>query len=381
VRADRSARPMPSRAWADVDLGAVAHNVAELRRLAAPAEVCAVVKADGYGHGAAPVARAALEAGATWLAVAQVPEAAPLRDHGIDAPILLLSQPRPDELDDALDLDLDITVYTPSMVRTLAAAARERRIAARVHLKVDTGMRRVGVEPGDALALAQAITAERWLTLASVWTHCAVADEPADPFTAEQLARYEGVLAALDAAGIEVPMRHTANSAAALVHPASRYDLVRCGIAVYGIPPSPALADRADLRQAVRLATEVSFVKRVAAGERVSYGLRHAFERDTVVATLPIGYADGVFRRLGLLHQEVLIGGRRHPMVGVVTMDQLMVDVGPDSDVAVGDEAVLLGSQGDELVTPDEWATRLDTISYEVVCAIGARVERRYPSP
>lgn len=381
MRADRSARPMPSRAWADVDLGAVAHNVAELRRLAAPAEVCAVVKADGYGHGAAPVARAALEAGATWLAVAQVPEAAPLRDHGIDAPILLLSQPRPDELDDALDLDLDITVYTPSMVRTLAAAARERRIAARVHLKVDTGMRRVGVEPGDALALAQAITAERWLTLASVWTHCAVADEPADPFTAEQLARYEGVLAALDAAGIEVPMRHTANSAAALVHPASRYDLVRCGIAVYGIPPSPALADRADLRQAVRLATEVSFVKRVAAGERVSYGLRHAFERDTVVATLPIGYADGVFRRLGLLHQEVLIGGRRHPMVGVVTMDQLMVDVGPDSDVAVGDEAVLLGSQGDELVTPDEWATRLDTISYEVVCAIGARVERRYPSP
>lgn len=380
-RVSGGGRPMPSRAWAEVDLDAIAHNVAQLRRVAAPAEVCAVVKADGYGHGAAPVARAALAAGATWLAVAQVPEAAPLRDLGIEAPILLLSQPRPDELDDALELDLDVTVYSPDLLRTLADAARARGVAARVHLKVDTGMRRVGVEPGDALAVAEAIRDERWLTLASVWTHCAVADEPDDPFTAEQLARYDGVLADLAAAGIDVPMRHAANSAAALAHPAARYDLVRCGISLYGIPPSPALADRADLRQAVRLATEVSFVKQVAAGERISYGLRHRFERDTVVATLPIGYADGVFRRLGLLHQDVLIGGRRHPMVGVVTMDQLMVDVGPDADVAVGDEAVLLGRQGDERITPDEWAARLDTISYEVVCAIGARVERRYPSP
>jgi alanine racemase len=369
-----------ARAWAEVDLEAIRHNVHELRRIAAPAQVCAVVKADGYGHGAAPVARAALDAGATWLAVAQVPEAAPLRDVGIDAPILLLSQPRPDEVDDALDLDLDVTVYTAGMVRRLAAAAKARKVAARVHLKVDTGMRRVGVEPEEALGLAEAIHEQRWLVLGSVWTHCAVADEPDDPFTAEQLARYDAVLAELAAAGIDVPMRHAANSAGALAHPAARYDLVRCGISVYGIPPSPALAGLADLHQAVRLATEVGFVKPVAAGERLSYGLRHRAERDTVVATLPIGYADGVPRRLGLMGQEVLIGGERHPIVGVVTMDQLMVDVGPGSAVAPGDEAVLLGTQGEEHITPDEWAERLGTISYEVVCAIGARVERRYPS-
>jgi alanine racemase len=177
---------------------------------------------------------------------------------------------------------------------------------------------------------------------------------------------------------MEVPLRHAANSAAALAHPASRYDLVRCGIAVYGIPPGPALEDRVPLRPALRLVTEVSSVRAVPAGDRVSYGLRHRFDADTVVATLPIGYADGVFRSLGVAGQPVLVHGTRRPMVGVVTMDQLMVDVGPDSDVAPGDEVVLLGAQGGERVSPDEWAARLGTIAYEVVCALGARVERRY---
>jgi len=370
-----------ARAWAEVSLEAVRHNVGELRRIASPAAVCAVVKADGYGHGAVPVARAALEAGATWLAVAQVPEAAPLRDLGLSAPVLLLSQPRPDELVDALGLDLDITVYTASMVERLGAAATEASTTARVHLKVDTGMHRVGARPVDALALAKAIVDQPALDLRSVWTHCAIADEPDDPYTDEQLDRYEEVLGDLEAAGIEVPLRHAANSAATIAQPRARYDLVRCGISVYGIPPAPTLAGRADLRPAVRLATEVAHVKPIAAGERVSYGLRHRFERDTVVATLPIGYADGVFRRLGILGHDVLIGGARHPMVGVVTMDQVMVDVGPGSDVQVGDEAVLLGRQGNEEITPDDWAAALDTVSYEVVCAIGARVERRYPAP
>jgi alanine racemase len=371
---------MMARAWAEVSLDAVRANIAELRRLAAPAEVCAVVKADGYGHGAVPVARAALEAGATWLAVAQVPEAAPLRDLGIAAPILLLSQPRPDELADAIALDLDITVYAPGMVERLGAAAADAHRVVPVHLKVDTGMRRVGVEPEGALAVAKSIVAHPGLRLASVWTHCAVADEPDNTFTDVQLARYEEVLADLSAAGIDVPLRHAANSAATVAHPSARYDLVRCGIAVYGIPPAPNLAGLAELEPVVQLATEVSFVKEVRAGEGVSYGLRHHVDRDTVLATLPVGYADGVFRQLGLDHQEVLIGGRRHPMVGVVTMDQVMVDVGPGSPVRPGDEAVLLGAQGDERITPDDWAARLGTISYEVVCAIGARVERRYSS-
>ena len=367
------------RAWAEVSLESIMQNVEALRAAADPAAVCAVVKADGYGHGAAPVARAALEAGAEWLAVAQVPEATELRDAGIEAPILLLSEPRRSEVQEALATRARITVYTREMVEHLAHdAARDRLPPVPVHLKVDTGMRRVGAEPEEAVALATLIEAQPALRLESVWTHCAVADEPDNPFTATQLARYDAVLAEVAAAGIEVPLRHAANSAATITHPDSRYDLVRCGIAIYGIPPSPALEGRIALSPAVRLATEVSYVKPVAAGEGVSYGHRGRPELDTLVATLPIGYADGVARALGPLRQDVLIRGRRHPMIGVVTMDQVMVDVGPGSDVAPGDEAVLLGDQGGERISPEDWAAKLGTVGYEVVCAIGARVERRY---
>jgi alanine racemase len=368
-----------ARAWAEVSLDAVRHNVAALRDTAAPAEVCAVVKADGYGHGAAPVARAALQAGATWLGVAQVPEASALRGAGIDGRILLLSEPRPAEVTEALDADLHITVYRPDLIRELSAAAAARGgRPVQVHLKVDTGMRRVGVAAADVVPVAQQIVDAPALELASVWTHCALADEPSDPFTAIQLARYDEALADLSAAGIDVPLRHAANSAAAIAHPASRYDLVRCGISIYGIPPAPALDGLVALRQAVRLATEVSFVKDVPADEGVSYGHRQRTTQPTRVATLPIGYADGVFRGLSVLGQEVLVGGRRCPMIGVVTMDQVMIDLGPNSTEQPGDEVVLLGTQGDEHITPDEWAARIGTISYEVVCALGARIERRY---
>ena len=370
---------MMARAWADVSLDAVRSNVGVLRDVAAPAEVCAVVKADGYGHGAVPVARAALDAGATWLAVAQVAEAGVLRSAGVVAPVLLLSEPRPDQVDDVLALDLRVSVYRAELIERLGDAAQRRGEPSAVHLKVDTGMHRVGIGPGSALELAQMVADHPGLHLEGVWTHCALADEPDDAFTTVQLERYDGVLADLAAAGIEVPVRHAANSAATITHPSARYDLVRCGIAIYGIPPAPVLDGLVPLRPAVRLATEVSFVKPLAAGEGVSYGLRHRVARDTVIATLPVGYADGVFRRLGLEGQDVLVGGRRHPMVGAVTMDQVMIDVGPDSEVSIGDEAVLLGSQGGEQIAPDEWAARLGTISYEVVCAIGARVERRYP--
>ncbi len=368
-----------ARAWAEVSLDAVRHNVSALRELVAPAEVCAVVKADGYGHGAAAVAGAAVDAGATWLGVAQVPEASALRAAGVAGRILLLSEPRPVEVGEALDGDLHITVYQPELIRELAAAAAARgprRVP--VHLKVDTGMRRVGVAAQHVVAVATQIVQSPSLELASVWTHCALADEPDNPFTAVQLARYDEALHDVKAAGIEVPLRHAANSAAAIAHPSTRYDLVRCGIAIYGIPPSSDLAASLPLEQAVRLVTEISFVKDVPAGEGVSYGHRQRTTRATRVATLPIGYADGVFRSLPLLGQEVLIGGRRRPMLGVATMDQVMVDLGPDSTEGPGDEAVLLGAQGDEHITPDEWAARMGTISYEVVCALGARIERRY---
>lgn len=364
-------------AWADVDLDAVARNVEQLRAIAGPAAVCAVVKADGYGHGAIPVARAAVAAGAEWLAVAHVPEGEALRAAGIDAPVLVLSEPDPSAMPQVVAADLRVTLYTHAGIEAASHAADEAGTTVRAHLKVDTGMRRVGADPVDALARAKEIVASPALELEGVWTHLAVADEPEHPFTAEQLRRYRDVLAELAAAGVEPPVRHAANSAGALAHPDARFDLVRCGIAVYGIDPSPELAGRADLAPAMTLRSAVSFVKRVGEGEGVSYGLRHRFARDSTVATVPIGYADGVRRQLSATGGEVLIGGRRRRIVGNVTMDQIMVDCEDDA-VAVGDEVVLIGRQGDQEISAGEWAARLDTIAYEVVCGIGARVERRW---
>lgn len=364
-------------ARAEVDLTAVAHNVGALRALVAPALVCAVVKADGYGHGAIAVSEAALDAGADWLAVALVEEAAVLRKAGITAPILLLSPPRPTDLAAVVRYDLRVTVTSPVAVEPLATAAREQGRVVPVHLKVDTGMNRIGVAPDDALALAREISNRPELELEGVFTHCAVADDPEHPFTGEQFDRLDAVLAALAAEGIVPSIRHAANSAVALAHPRGRYDLVRAGIAVYGIAPAPDLVASLDLRPALSLRAEVSQVKRVRAGEGVSYGLRHVFPADTTVATVPIGYADGVPRRFGLAGGEVLIGGRRRRVVGVVTMDQLMVDCG-DDHVEVGDEVVVIGRQGSATVTADEVAAALDTIAYEVVCGIGPRVPRFY---
>jgi alanine racemase len=367
-----------ARAWADVDLGAVGHNVEVLRRHVDPVRVCAVVKADGYGHGAVAVGGAALDAGAEWLAVAQVSEAVALRAAGIEAPILLLSEPRADEVATVVGLDVRLTVYTADMVTALAAAAAAAGLPLRLHMKVDTGMRRVGATPDEAVALAKVIADQPRLELEGVCTHLPVADEPGNPFTGEQVARFDAVLDELRDEGIAPPLRHAANSAGALRVPEARYDMVRCGIAVYGIPPAPALDGLVDLRGALSLSSEVSFVKQVPADQGISYGLRQSTAAETTIATVPIGYADGVFRSLPLAGAEVLIHGRRRRMIGVVTMDQLMVDCGPDLDVRPGDQVVLLGAQGRERVTPDEWAAKLGTISYEVVCAIGPRVERRY---
>jgi alanine racemase len=217
-----------------------------------------------------------------------------------------------------------------------------------------------------------------WLHLAGTMTHLAVADEPGNPGTDAQLARFEAVLADLAAAGLEPGLRHAANSAATLLHPRAHLDLVRPGIAVYGIPPAPVLAGVAPLRPAMRWTSEVRFVKPVARGEGVSYGHRHVFEEPTVVATVPVGYADGYRRRLGVVGGVVLIRGRRCPIVGVVTMDQLVVDAGPEGDVEVGDEVVLLGPQGDDELSATELAVLVDTIGYEITCSVSGRVARRH---
>jgi alanine racemase len=362
-------------AWAEVDLAAVTENVRTLRAIAAPAAMCAVVKANGYGHGAAATARAALRGGATWLAVALTAEGAELRDAGITTPILLLSEPPVDEHRDVVAFDLTPTVYTKAGVRSLGRAASGRHL--RVHLKVDTGMHRVGVDPADAVALAQTIVGCDGLELGGVWTHCAVADEPGHPANDAQRDRFDGVLADLRAAGIEPPIVHAANSAATIDHPEMHHDLVRCGIAVYGLDPSPALRGRAALRPAMQVVSRVAHTRRVAAGDAVSYGLRRTLPADATIATVPIGYADGVPRRLFDTGADVLVGGRRRALAGVVTMDQILVDCGDDR-VEPGDEVVLLGCQGDARIGAEEWADRLGTISYEIVCGISARVPRRY---
>jgi alanine racemase len=362
------------RAWAEVDLAAVRHNASLLASLASPAGLCAVVKARAYGHGSVAVAKAALESGATWLAVAIVEEGAVLRDHGIDAPILLLSEPPPTAAVDVVGLGLTPTVYTAEGVDALAAAATGPGPLA-VLLKVDTGMHRVGAAPDAAVDLAVRIHADPHLRLEAVWTHFAVADDAAQSAaTDEQRRRFADVCAAIEAAGVPVPARHAANAAGTLYTDA-HLDVVRPGIALYGYDPDPSRPN-GDLRPVLSLLAEVSHVKELEAGERVSYGLRYELPARSVIATVPLGYADGVPRRLGETGGEVLIGGRRRPVAGTVTMDQILVDCGPGATVARGDRVVLLGAQGDDRITADDWAERLGTISYEILCGIGPRVPR-----
>jgi alanine racemase len=371
------------RAWAEIDLGAIRANAAVLAELVAPAELCAVVKAWGYGHGPVAVAEAALEGGATWLAVALVEEGQRLRAGGVTAPILLLSEPRADAMAEVVRGQLTATLYTRGGIDAMAEAVRQRGPGdpVAVHVKVDTGMHRVGATPDDAVVLARQVADHPALTLDGLWTHFAVADETEARETADQLAAYLTTLDRLGRHGVRPRLRHVANSAGALFHPASRLDMVRCGIALYGLAPAGSLVDRGScraLRPALSLAAEVSHVKVVAAGERLSYGLRYRLSRPSVVATIPLGYADGVTRRLSDTGGQVLIGGRRHPIAGSVTMDQILVDCGPDADVAPGDVAVLLGPQGDQEITAWEWAERVDTIAYEVVCGVTSRVPRVY---
>ena len=321
--------------------------------------------------------------------MALVEEGVTLREAGIEAPILLLSEPPVEGMAEAVARHLVPTVYTATGIAALGRMAAEYDLApVAVHLKVDTGMHRVGADPDEAVALADAIAADPRLELGAIWTHLAVADgERADDreFTALQLERFDGVVAALASAGHRPPLIHVANSAGTIGSPGSRHDLVRCGLAVYGLTPTPALATALAeatgglrLQPVLSLHSQVTYVRDLAAGERPSYGRRRPLPGDSRVATVPIGYADGVPRRLFDQGGEVLIGGVRRPLAGVVTMDQIVVDCGPAdlAPVAVGDEVVLIGGQGAEEVTAGEWADLLGTISYEVLCDIGPRVPR-----
>lgn len=353
----------------EVDLEAIRHNV---RRLKPPgAELMAVVKADAYGHGAVPVARAALEAGAAWLGVALVEEGLELREAGIRAPVLVLSEAPPGAEGDLLANDLTPTVYTPEGVEAVARAAAGRPV--RVHVKLDTGMHRVGLWPPERAADLCRAVVERGLELEGLWTHFASAESD-EPTTLAQLERFLLAAERVRAAGIAPRLLHAANSAATIRFPKAHLDLVRPGAAIYGLAAGPGLAE--GLRPAMTLRSRVSFVKRLEAGEGVSYGHRYRLERDGWLATVPVGYADGYPRALSN-RAEVLIRGRRHRVAGTVTMDQLLVDCG-DEPVEPGDEVVLLGAQGTERITAEELAEHAGTIGYEIVAAISARVPREH---
>ncbi len=369
-----------------VDVGAISHNVSEFVRIAAPGLVCAVVKADGYGHGAVQSAEAALRGGATWLAVALVEEAIELRNAGITTPILLLSELPLAGASAVVEYDITATVYSSARIQALQEAAAAVGRVINVHLKIDTGMNRVGAQLSEIVALAAEIYGCSHLRLAGTFTHFALADVPGDPYTVEQVAKFSGALEALRAARFDPGIVHAANSAGSLAHDMARLDMVRLGVSMYGNDPDsalPAYAYNVQLKPVLSLISAISHVKVLPAGSRISYGLRHEFRVDSIVATVPIGYADGVPRALSLMGGEVLIGGRRMPIVGRVTMDQIMVDCGPAlSALAVmpkiDDQVVLLGSQGNESITPWDWALMLDTIAYEITCSITKRVPRTY---
>jgi alanine racemase len=361
------------RALARIDLAAIERNCARLAQVAAPAGLCAVVKADGYGHGAVPAARAAQAGGAASLAVATAREAADLRAAGIGGPILVMGALSAPELTVALRARADIVAWREEFVS--AVAEHPDAEGAGVHVKLDTGMGRLGTrDPDEASRTAAAVTARVRLRLAGAMTHFATADD--DPeFAREQLARFVAWLEELRAAHGPVPA-HAANSAGTLGIPEARLDMVRCGIALYGLDPFGEDPHRHGLTPALELRSYLAEVKPIDPGASVGYGRRFRAREPTWIGTIPIGYADGVRRAL-TNNCDVLVGGRRVPLVGTVSMDNITVDLGPDPPER-GAEVVLIGAQGGERVLAEEWARRLGTINYEVVCAISPRVPREH---
>ncbi len=365
--------------WLEVDLNAIAENTRRIKALVGPdVRVLISMKADAYGHGALRVARTTLNNGAEWLGVATLSEAQPLRAAGITAPILVFGYIPPWQARDAVRLDLRATVYDLAPAKALAQAAMEQGIEARVHVKIDTGMARLGLRWEDIPAIVgffQTLRATPGLNVEGVFTHFATADSADQTYARRQLERFHAVLAALDAAGLRPPITHAANSAATLTLPEAHFDMARPGIAIYGLSPSEDVRLPEGFQPALAFKTQVAQVKDVPAGEGVSYGATYITTRPTRIAVLPVGYADG-FRRGPTNWGEVLVRGQRAPILGRVCMDQCMVDVTHIPGVAQGDEVVLIGRQGDDELSAEAVAARLGTISYEVVAELLARVPR-----
>jgi len=364
------------RASARIDHDAVRANCARLQAELGEAELCAVVKADGYGHGADACASAALAGGATRLAVATASEAEEIGRRFQHVPLLTMGALTAEEVDAVISAGAELALWREDFRRLVADRARAHGHRARVHLKYDSGMGRLGNrDPAEVLELARACAADPDLELAGIWTHFATADELDSDFFDEQLDRFEEVAAAVKTEHPQA-LVHAANSAAVLRDRRSHFEMARCGVAIYGLDPFQRDPAEHELRPALTLRSHVADVKRFPAGVSAGYGRRWKASVDTWVGVIPIGYGDG-FRRALTNNADVLVGGRRHPLVGTVSMDNITIDLGPGTEVRPGDEAVLIGQQGEEQILAEEIAARLETINYEVTCAISPRVPRR----
>ena len=369
-------------ARATVDLDAISRNVEVLSRHAGSAAVMAVVKADGYGHGLLPSARAALNGGASWLGVAQLSEAMALRDNGVLAPLLSWLHVPGSDFAGAIAADIDLSVSALWSLAEVADAARALGRTARIHLKVDTGLGRNGAFGDDwatLLSAARPLEAEGLVRIAGVWSHFVYADEPTHPTVRRQVEQFGQAVREAERAGCDLEVRHIANSAATLTNPAAVFDMVRPGLAVYGLSPVPALGDPQSfgLTPAMTLSADLAITKQIPAGQGIGYGHQYVTSQDTTVGLVPMGYADGIPRNATNVG-PVSLGGIRHTVAGRVCMDQFVVDLGPASRAQAGDPVVLFGTGGSGEPTAQDWAEATETISYEIISRIGSRVPRVY---
>ena len=365
-------------AWVDVDLGAVSENTRRLKAFTpSGCAFMAVVKADGYGHGAVRVSQAALGAGADALGVATVEEARELRDAGIAAPVLLLAEPPPDAAGEVVSLDVATALFTRELAIALSQEASRIGRVARFHLKVDTGMNRIGVRAEDAAEFLTSLKGLPGLALEGVFTHFATAELHGDWDFERQMQRFAEALEGIERAGFEPGTVHAANSAGTVLHPEAHFDMVRCGIAVYGLHPAETTREHVELEPAMSVRARIAHVKDVPMGEGVSYGFTWRAPAPTRVATIPLGYGDGLHRLLSD-RMRVLIGGAHCPQIGRVCMDQFMVEVAQGLSATAGDEVVLVGTQGARRIEMDELARGAETINYELACGFALRLERRY---
>lgn len=361
-------------AWLEIDLKAIERNIFLMRSLVGPDTlVMAVVKADGYGHGAVQVAASALRAGAQRLGVALLDEALELRQAGVGVPIQVLSEIPPEGAEEAVEQHIICTVYSAEAAEALSNAAIRQGRNAKVHMKVDTGMHRIGVRPAFFKGLLRQVAAMPGIDIEGCFTHFALADEPSDPFTEQQLDLF---LRLREEHRVEIPIWHAANSAAAFFFPDSRLDMVRIGIAMYGLQPSATRSAPVELLPALSLRARLSYVQDIQTGQGVSYGLTFRAGQNTRIGTVPLGYGDG-YSRLLSNKASVLIMGRRYPLVGNICMDQLMVDL-DGSACEPGETVTLVGADGQESISLEELADIVGTINYEMACMLGARLPRHY---